>query len=220
MHGLPPAALVEPHLWIVDHFVTRYQPQAPHADLHAAGVLGLVEAADRFNPRGGRKFPTYAWLWVKGQVLREVRRSHLVTVPEHDVRRANAAGTPVRTRVWRSVPELNPTEWQNYGEDETASAGRGPANGRWGIGCRRMLAAAMVTLSGDPEQERRADHGMRLRALGGCIRDLPDPLMRRAVRRTLAGDSVAEVAVALSITQARVVEILDAAGRELRERMT
>jgi RNA polymerase sigma factor (sigma-70 family) len=96
MHGIPPQALVEKHLWIVDRFAATYQKAAPHADLKAAGALGLCEAARRFRPRKGAAFSTYAWNWVKGHVLSELRRAHVVPVPEHMARAATKRGEPVR----------------------------------------------------------------------------------------------------------------------------
>jgi RNA polymerase sigma factor (sigma-70 family) len=95
MHGLPPEALVEKHLWIVDRFTATYKKHAPHADLRAAGALGLCEAARRFRPRKGAAFSTYAWNWVKGHVLSELRRAHVVPVPEHMARAANKRGESV-----------------------------------------------------------------------------------------------------------------------------
>lgn len=96
MHGLPPDALVEQHLWIVDKFASTYRASAPQADLRAAGALGLCEAARRFKPRKGAAFSTYAWNWVKGYVLSELRRAHVVPVPEHLARAASRRGEPVR----------------------------------------------------------------------------------------------------------------------------
>lgn len=91
-----PQALVEQHLWIVDKFASTYHASAPQADLRAAGALGLCEAARRFKPRKGAAFSTYAWNWVKGYVLSELRRAHVVPVPEHMARAANRRGEPVR----------------------------------------------------------------------------------------------------------------------------
>lgn len=108
MHGLPPHGLVEKHLWIVDRFAATYAKVAPQADLRAAGALGLCEAATRFKPRKGAAFSTYAWNWVKGYVLSELRRAHVVPVPEHTARAANKAGEPVRGVVVFAVPETGP----------------------------------------------------------------------------------------------------------------
>jgi len=111
MPARPPAELVESHLWIVEHFHARYRLIAPAgADLRAAGRHGLCEAAAKFQPKKGRVFSTYAWKWVKGYVLAELRKCHVVAVPEHSVRQAQAAGSPVRGVVVFGVPEIQAEE--------------------------------------------------------------------------------------------------------------
>lgn len=96
MHGSPPNDLIEQHLWIVEKFAATYQKDAPHADLRAAGALGLCEAAQRFKPGRGFRFSTYAWNWVRGHVLTEVRKSHVVPLPDHTVRAAKREGRVIR----------------------------------------------------------------------------------------------------------------------------
>jgi RNA polymerase sigma factor (sigma-70 family) len=217
MRDAPLAALVEAHLWIVAHFVSRYQQQAPHADLHAAGAHGLVEAAVRFDPAQRRKFTTYAWLWVKGYVLQEVRRSHLVVVPEHDVRRANAAGTPVRCGVITGLPELNPVAWHKSGTQaspENSSQGASRKATRRGMD---VLARHMADV--DSDQERVTDRAMMLRALRSAVGELA-PDQRRAVTLSLEGKSAEEIARALQCPRTRVDELLAQAEAELREMMT
>jgi RNA polymerase sigma factor (sigma-70 family) len=118
MHGLPPNALVEKHLWIVDRFASTYARAAPNADLKAAGALGLVEAAQRFKPRKGVQFSTYAWNWVKGAVLSELRRCHVVPVPEHTARAAHKAGEPVRGVVVFNAPEPGESDAQEERADQ------------------------------------------------------------------------------------------------------
>jgi RNA polymerase sigma factor (sigma-70 family) len=217
MHDAPLAALVEAHLWIVDHFVSRYQKQAPHADLHAAGAHGLVEAATRFQPQQGKKFTTYAWLWVKGYILQEVRRSHLVVVPEHDVRRANAAGKPIRCGVMHGLPEINPVDWVSHQDDrQEMRYGRSGLTSRRGSG----IFSQFLVRQGAPEQERLSDRAMMLRSLRSAIDELDCPDMRRAVELSLEGKSAEEIAQALECPRTRVTELLARAESELREAMT
>lgn len=99
MHGLPQSALVHEYMWIVEKFEAQYRAAAPGADLHAAGALGLVEAAARFEPARGLRFSTYAWSWVKGAVLAELRRSHVVPVAEWTARKDKRQGRPPRVMV-------------------------------------------------------------------------------------------------------------------------
>src|SRR5438132_1518967 len=44
-------------------------------NLEAAGTLGLVEAANHFDPDRGVQFKTYAYTRIRGAVLDELRRN-------------------------------------------------------------------------------------------------------------------------------------------------
>jgi RNA polymerase sigma factor FliA len=69
--------LVEENLPLVDHITKRVAATFPrHIDreeLARAGMLGLVEAAIRFDPERGR-FSTFAGRRIEGAILDEVRR--------------------------------------------------------------------------------------------------------------------------------------------------
>jgi RNA polymerase sigma-32 factor len=55
------------------------------ADGHAAALLGLCEAADRFDPARGVKFSTYATWWVRCKVLKhKVDNERLVKIANSD----------------------------------------------------------------------------------------------------------------------------------------
>ncbi len=186
MHGLPPNALVEKHLWIVDRFAATYARKAPHADLKAAGTLGLVEAAQRFRPRKGAAFSTYAWNWVKGHVLSELRRSHVVPVPEHTARAANKRGAPVRgvVKFMSSTAcfDLPPPEPEHDGAHQVESS---------------------------------VDRSMRLRSVHYAIEALETAEQRHVINRTLAGRTAHQIASAMGLTEARVEELLDQAREQL-----
>ncbi len=111
------ADLIESHVWIVEHFRGRYQGVGRQADLRAAGWHGLCEAAAKFDPRRGRAFSTYAWNWVKGYMLAEMRRSHVVVVPEHTARKAMSEGAPVRGVVVFGLPDFEVEDEQERQSD-------------------------------------------------------------------------------------------------------
>ena len=46
-----------------------YGLRAPFDDLYAAGVTGLLEAADRFDPTRGVAFTTFAYYRIRGSIL-------------------------------------------------------------------------------------------------------------------------------------------------------
>lgn len=76
--------LITANYRLVFHVVSRFRHTGvPIEDLIQEGNLGLIEAVDRFDPRRGCRFNTYALLWIRGAVLRAATRLRpLMPVPE------------------------------------------------------------------------------------------------------------------------------------------
>lgn len=88
-HGsLAESQLVERHLPLVKTVVGRIAmslpPHVDIEDLHSAGLVGLLNAIRRFNPRSGASFETYARLRIRGAVLDELRRLDWVPRSVHE----------------------------------------------------------------------------------------------------------------------------------------
>jgi RNA polymerase sigma factor FliA len=58
---------------IVERIVIHLPPSIDKEDLMQAGMIGLIEAMDRFDPERGNKFITYASYRIKGAILAELR---------------------------------------------------------------------------------------------------------------------------------------------------
>jgi RNA polymerase sigma factor FliA len=73
-----PDALVARHAPLVKriayHLVGRLPANVQVEDLIQAGMIGLLEAARRFDPAHGASFETYAGIRIRGHMLDEVRR--------------------------------------------------------------------------------------------------------------------------------------------------
>lgn len=54
-------------------FFNKYSP-VDTDDLVSFGIIGLIDAVDRFNPSKGVKFETYASLRIKGAIIDELRK--------------------------------------------------------------------------------------------------------------------------------------------------
>lgn len=71
--------LIVQHLWLVRHIARRLLAQLPPGvdldNLESAGVLGLVEAATRFDPDRGVSFRAYSSIRIRGAILDELRRN-------------------------------------------------------------------------------------------------------------------------------------------------
>jgi RNA polymerase sigma factor for flagellar operon FliA len=70
--------LVERYLPLVKTVAGRLAitlpPHIDLQDLHSAGLVGLLDAVRRFDPRSGASFESYARLRVRGAILDELRR--------------------------------------------------------------------------------------------------------------------------------------------------
>src|SRR3989442_15978033 len=83
---------------LVRHVVERVAVTLPrnvdHEDLYSAGVLGLLDAHAKFDPRKGVKFETYAVWRIKGAVLDQLRAPHWGSRPMRPKARNLDSGPP------------------------------------------------------------------------------------------------------------------------------
>lgn len=74
------------HLHLVKYSAIRLLNRLPHNsvdfnDLHSAGVLGLMDAVEKFDPAFGIPFEKYALIRIKGAMLDEIRSRDPVPRP-------------------------------------------------------------------------------------------------------------------------------------------
>ena len=68
---------INDYIKLVHHIAHKYRwAGATHEDLVSAGIEGLVEAKDRFDPEMGNKYITYAHWWVRAYIQKAVN-SHI-----------------------------------------------------------------------------------------------------------------------------------------------
>lgn len=80
--------LIEEYLPLVHHVLgrmpLRMPPTLDREDLFEVGVLGLIHAADTYNPGKGASFKTYAFLNVRGAILDELRKHDAIPRSRRD----------------------------------------------------------------------------------------------------------------------------------------
>ena len=60
--------------YVVDRLPVASLPQISRDDLISSGVIGLLKAADSFDPSRGIKFKTYAIPRIRGAIIDELRK--------------------------------------------------------------------------------------------------------------------------------------------------
>ena len=83
--------LIIGHLPLVRHVIGRLvgglPPGVDVENLESAGVLGLVEAAAKFDPTRNAQFKTFAYIRIRGAILDELRRNS--PLPQHMLERVS-----------------------------------------------------------------------------------------------------------------------------------
>src|SRR5262249_27385074 len=71
------AQMMQANLRLVIYIATRYHNRGlPLLDLIQEGNLGLMRAVDKFEPRRGLKFVTYAHWWIRQAISRALSEQH------------------------------------------------------------------------------------------------------------------------------------------------
>lgn len=76
--------LVEANLRFVVKIANRYKHYMELEDLITEGNLGLMHAAEKFNPNNGNKFSTYAVWWIQAYIQKAIRETSTgIRFPAH-----------------------------------------------------------------------------------------------------------------------------------------
>src|SRR3989344_2829036 len=80
--------MIQANLKLVVSIAKQYAPSSDPEmllDLIQEGSIGLIKAIERFDPAYQTRFSTYAVYWIKQAVLRSLKNSYLVHIPENVV---------------------------------------------------------------------------------------------------------------------------------------
>lgn len=58
---------------LVNKIAHKYSNFSNFEDLHQQGMIGLIKAVNNYKPNKDTKFSTYAYLWIKGEILEYLR---------------------------------------------------------------------------------------------------------------------------------------------------
>jgi RNA polymerase sigma factor (sigma-70 family) len=97
------AQMMQANLRLVIHIALHFRNRGlPVLDLIQEGNLGLMRAVDKFEPRRGLKFVTYAHWWIRQAISRALSEQHrTVRLPSHVLERQSKLHAAA-TKWWQS----------------------------------------------------------------------------------------------------------------------
>ena len=95
------AQMMQANLRLVIHVATRFRDRGvPFLDLIQEGNLGLMRAVDKFEPRRGLRFVTYAHWWIRQAISRSLGEQYrTIRLPSHVIERKSKLHTAA-TKLW------------------------------------------------------------------------------------------------------------------------
>lgn len=214
-------ALITDHvdlaLKIARHMSYRLPASVSREDVDSAALLGLTEAASRYDASRNEPFMAFAKKRIRGAVVDHLRRiDHLSRRSRQEARRVRDAARRLEAELGRSVSEREVAEDMGISVDSVRSA------------YRSLRAATTVRLDDSDEAiigmhfetatevvERQQRRTALLRALEGLERR---SLMIIALHYQ-EGLTLSEIGEVLGVTESRVCQLRTQALRELRSKL-
>ena len=188
-------------------------------DLEQVGMIGLLEAGERYSAEGGAAFATFAALRIRGAMLDELRRGdRLSRNDRRDARRLDSISRRLHAELGRAPLDA-----------EAAAALGMPLAAVQQLRARVLQASSAPPADEDGEQPQAPDSkpgpattfgaAQRRAALAAAIQALPP--RERAVIEAVYRDGISarEVAARVGVTESRISQLLAQTIARLRVRM-
>lgn len=209
---------------IAHHLLARLPSNIIVDDLIQAGMIGLLEAAKKYDASKGASFETYAGIRIRGSIIDEVRRGDWTPRSVHRNGRriseaiqnieartgSDASDTAIAAEMEVSVAEYHKLLKDNVEsrlfsvEELTSNDGEGPGE---------------QLMGDDPGPMHKTEKGAFVTSLAEAIKTLPE---RERLVLALYYDeelNLKEIGQILEVSESRVSQIHSQAAHRLRSRL-
>ncbi len=209
---------------IAHHLMARLPASVQVEDLIQAGMIGLLEAARKYEASKGAAFETYAGIRIRGAMMDEVRKGDWVPRSVHrNARRISEAIKVIEDREGRDAQDEEIAAELNMTLDEYFACLKDSNSGK-------LFSLEEVSEHGDGAFEGVADRG------GGPDREFIQGAFRENLVQAIEGLpereklvlslyyeeelNLKEIGLVLSVSESRVSQIHSQAAARLRSRMS
>jgi RNA polymerase sigma factor for flagellar operon FliA len=212
--------LILSHLPLVKHIIGRLAAELPPGvdvdNLESAGVLGLVEAAGKYDPTRNAQFKTFAYIRIRGSILDELRRNS--PLPQHMMERITLVRKAYRTFSGPvTVETLSAATGLTVDEvTDALSAERFNKMISWE---QTAVPNGMTAVNAAPPPEAETERWEAVQQLADAIEELP-PRERMAVTLYYREEMrLKEMSEVMRLSPSRISRILSRAIFDLGERL-
>lgn len=206
----------------IAHHLTARMPSSVQADdLLQAGMIGLLEAAKKYDSSKGASFETYAGIRIRGAMLDEIRKGDWVPRSVHrNARSVSAAIKAIEMRTGRDARDRDVAEELGIDLDAYFSILQDAVGGRlfsYDEVLKNDDAIAEAYANGPLDQLQQRNF---TRCLAKAIEGLPD---REQLVLSLYYDdelNLKEIGHVLGVSESRVSQIHSQAALRLRARLS
>lgn len=205
--------------WVVGRLPLRARERVGSDDLVSYGLIGLIDAIERFSPAAGIKFETYATFRVRGAILDELRRlDFLPRSVRAQARLLDATRSDLQEDLGRSPTTRELSERTGL-DPETVTMVAGSLAAASPTG----LDGVSETLAVDDDRFDAAIDEIDMALAGRQLREamdrLPDRERTAVALYYLEGLTLAQVGEVLGVTESRVSQLRSRALQRLAEMM-
>ena len=218
-------ALVQTHMPLVKkialHLMARLPDHIQLEDLMQSGMVGLLEAASKYEPTQGASFETYAGIRIRGAIVDEIRRGDWVPRSVHrNARRISEAIQRVEAREGRDARDGEVADELGMSVEAYHQCASDSTTGR--LFSLEDLTERNESVNdqqpGQGPEESLQDADFR-KALANEIEQLPE--RERTVLALYYQEelNLREIGAVLDVSESRVSQIHGQAAARLRSRM-
>ncbi|MDN5330921.1 MAG: polymerase sigma factor FliA [Tepidanaerobacteraceae bacterium] len=209
--------LVKTYIPLVKHIAARLAinlpPSVDYDDLVSVGVIGLLQAIDRYDVEKGVKFETFAYMRIKGAMLDELRR--LNWIPQKAMEKAKIlqqAYSELEQELEGNVKDEDICRKLNITMDELQQTYKELAATNL-VSLEEVLS---VVAEEDERPERYVEKEELKKLLGEAIEKLPDKEKLVIALYYYEGLNLKEISAVLDLSPARVSQLHTKAILRLR----